>query len=151
MRAMRAEAQEAARQQARSQAEVLERQDDHMDALVEEFPEAAEAAAAKEEDSSDDDKPYDPEAHRAKKKELAKVDHSTMSYASFRKAFYIEVPEIKNMSDEDVEAYKKEMDGIKVRGKRCPRPIKRWTQCGLSDRLLAVVDKAGYTKPFPIQ
>ena len=43
------------------------------------------------------------------------------------------------------------MDGIKVRGKRCPKPIKRWTQSGLSDRLLAAIDKAGYVKPFPIQ
>lgn len=43
------------------------------------------------------------------------------------------------------------MDSIKVRGKRCPRPIKRWTQCGLSDRVLAAIEKAGYAKPFPIQ
>ena len=74
-----------------------------------------------------------------------------MSYASFRKSFYIEVPELKNMSDEEVEALRKSMDGIKVRGKRCPKPIKRWTQSGLSDRLLAAIDKAGYVKPFPIQ
>ena len=96
------------------------------------------------EDSSDDDRPYDPEQHRAKKKELAKVDHSTMQYGAFRKAFYIEVPEIKNMTDEEVEAYKKEMDGIKVRGKRCPRPIKRWTQCGLSD-------KVAHHQPRPVR
>uniref|UniRef100_A0A7S3AHJ0 RNA helicase n=1 Tax=Haptolina ericina TaxID=156174 RepID=A0A7S3AHJ0_9EUKA len=121
-----------------------------MDSLLEEFPEAAEATAEKEE-SSDDDKPYDPEQHRAKKKELARVDHSTITYAAFRKHFYIEVPEIKAMSDAEVDEYKKSMDDIKVRGKKCPRPIKRWTQCGLSDRLLAVIEKRGYTKPFPIQ
>lgn len=56
MRAMRAEAEEAARQQARSKAELLEAADDHMDALVEEFPEAAEAGN-KAESESDDDKP----------------------------------------------------------------------------------------------
>ena len=38
-----------------------------------------------------------------------------------------------------------------MRGKKCPRPIKKWTQCGLSDRLLAVIEKRAYSKPFPIQ
>ena len=57
----------------------------------------------------------DPEQYRAKKKELARVDHSQMTYAPFKKAFYIEVPEIKNMTDTEVEEYKKEMDGIKAR------------------------------------
>ena len=57
MRAMRAEAEEAKRLEARAHATVLETADDHMDSLLEEFPDAAEAVAEKEE-SSDDDKPY---------------------------------------------------------------------------------------------
>ena len=36
---------------------------------------------------------------RAKQKELPQVDHSTISYPSFRKSFYIEVPELKSMSE----------------------------------------------------
>ena len=88
---------------------------------------------------------------RARKKELPQVDHAQVSYPSFRKSFYIEVPELKAMTDADVEAVRKSMDGIKVRGKRCPKPIKRWTQSGLSDRLLGAIAKAGYTAPFPIQ
>ena len=90
-------------------------------------------------------------AARAKKKELPPVDHATIDYAPFRKSFYIEVPEIKSMTDEEVDALRKELDELKVRGKRVPRPIKRWTQCGLSDRLLAAIERTGYTKPFPIQ
>lgn len=39
-----------------------------------------------------------------------------MNYQPFRKNFYIEVPEIARMSDEDVANFRKEMDGIKVRG-----------------------------------
>ena len=50
-----------------------------------------------------------------------------------------------------VEAMRKELDGIKVRGKRCPRPIRRWAQCGLSDRLLAAIERQGFVRPFPIQ
>jgi ATP-dependent RNA helicase DDX46/PRP5 len=37
-----------------------------------------------------------------------------MSYGPFRKNFYIEVPEIARMSDEEVAAMRKELDGIKV-------------------------------------
>ena len=102
-------------------------------------------------DSDSEDEEESAVARAAKKKELPKVDHSTISYASFRKLFYIEVPEIKNMTEEAVDAYRAELDKMKVRGKRVPRPIKRWTQCGLSDRLLGAIEKAGYVKPFAIQ
>lgn len=40
------------------------------------------------------------------KKELAKVDHADMNYSDFRKAFYVEVPEIAKMTNEEVEAYR---------------------------------------------
>ena len=57
------------------------------------------------------------------------------------------------MSDEQVDALRKGngTDTITVRGKRCPRPIKKWSQCGLSERVLQVVDKQGYAAPYPIQ
>ena len=50
------------------------------------------------------------------------MDHSTIDYAPFRKSFYIEVPEIKRMSDEEVEKLRESMDGIKARDPR-PRPL----------------------------
>lgn len=40
------------------------------------------------------------------KKELAKVDHSGVEYLPFRKAFYVEVPEIAKMTNEEVAKYK---------------------------------------------
>ena len=40
------------------------------------------------------------------KKELAKVDHSGIDYTPFRKAFYMEVPEIARMTPEEVEQYR---------------------------------------------
>ena len=40
---------------------------------------------------------------------------------------------------------------IRIRGKNCPRPIKYFTQCGLSDRILKVLEKLGYEAPFAIQ
>jgi hypothetical protein len=40
------------------------------------------------------------------KKELAKVDHTTVEYKPFRKNFYVEVPEITKMTQEEIDAYK---------------------------------------------
>ncbi len=45
-----------------------------------------------------------------------------------RRNFYIEVPELARMSKEEVEEYRAELDGIKVRGKNVPKPIKNWHQ-----------------------
>lgn len=38
--------------------------------------------------------------------ELGKVDHTVIEYVPFRKDFYVEVPEIANMTKEEVEAYR---------------------------------------------
>ena len=74
-----------------------------------------------------------------------------MDYVSFRKNFYIEVPEIASMSTEEVDAYREELEGIKVKGVGCPRPIKSWPQCGVSKRTLDILKKCKYEKPTPIQ
>ncbi|XP_059470035.1 probable ATP-dependent RNA helicase DDX46 [Neocloeon triangulifer] len=85
------------------------------------------------------------------KKELAKVDHSKETYKPFRKNFYVEVPEISKMTQEEVDAYKEELEGIRVKGKGCPRPIKTWAQCGVSKKVLDVLKKQNFEKPTPIQ
>ena len=85
------------------------------------------------------------------KKELAKVDHSTMEYDSFKKNFYVEVPQIAKMTNEEVEAYRVELEGIQVKGKGCPRPIKTWAQCGVSKKEMDTLKKMSFEKPTPIQ
>lgn len=85
------------------------------------------------------------------KKELAKIDHNEIKYAPFRKNFYVEVPEIARMTHEEVEAYKEELEGIRVKGKGCPKPIKTWAQCGVSTKELNILKKLGFEKPTPIQ
>ena len=73
-----------------------------------------------------------------------------LRYMPFRKKFYIESREIASMSDEDLAALHKELE-IKIRGKRCPKPVERWNQVGLSDKFLATLTKNGFDKPFAIQ
>ncbi|KAL0274725.1 UNVERIFIED_CONTAM: hypothetical protein PYX00_002784 [Menopon gallinae] len=85
------------------------------------------------------------------KKDLAKVDHSAIDYMPFRKNFYIEVPEIAKMTNEEVEIYREELEGIRVKGKGCPKPIKEWAQCGVSKKVLDILKKSGFEKPTPIQ
>ncbi|CAL1528686.1 unnamed protein product [Lymnaea stagnalis] len=86
-----------------------------------------------------------------RKKDLGAVDHEKIYYASFRKEFYVEVPEIAKMTPEEVEALRNELEGITVRGKKCPKPIKTWAQCGVSKKVMDALKKHKYEKPTPIQ
>lgn len=87
-----------------------------------------------------------------KKKELPKVDHSKIEYQPFRKNFYIESPEIAAMTAEEVEAYRKnELEGVKLRGKDIPKPVKKWSHCGLPKLAYDVLTKLNYKPPFAIQ
>ena len=70
-------------------------------------------------------------AKKAKKKELASVDHSRIAYEPFRKEFYHPPPEVAEMTDDEAELLRLELDGIKIRGIDCPRPITKWSHCGL--------------------
>ncbi|CAF4414416.1 unnamed protein product, partial [Rotaria sp. Silwood2] len=85
------------------------------------------------------------------KADMIITNHDKIYYRPFRKDFYTVVPEIANMSDAEVAAYREELDGIKVVGKRCPRPIKTWSQCITSDKILQCLKKYSYEKPTPIQ
>ncbi|XP_029439721.1 LOW QUALITY PROTEIN: probable ATP-dependent RNA helicase DDX46 [Rhinatrema bivittatum] len=85
------------------------------------------------------------------RKLLEPVDHGKIEYEPYRKNFYVEVPELTKMSQEEVTAYRLEMEGITVKGKSCPKPIKTWVQCGISMKILGSLKKHGYEKPTPIQ
>jgi len=90
-------------------------------------------------------------ANNKQKEKVFKIDHNKITYASFRKNFYVEVPEIARMTQEEVDEYRTELEGIKVKGKGCPRPIKTWAQCGVSKKEMEILKKLAYEKPTPIQ
>ncbi|KAK7925220.1 hypothetical protein WMY93_007530 [Mugilogobius chulae] len=85
------------------------------------------------------------------RKVLEPVDHGKIEYESYRKNFYVEVPELAKMSPEEVIAYRAELEGITVKGKGCPKPIRTWVQCGVSMKILNSLKKHNYEKPTPIQ
>lgn len=70
-------------------------------------------------------------AKKAKKKDLAAVDHSRVNYEPFRKEFYIPPSEISAMTDEEADLLRLELDGIKIRGQDCPKPVTKWSHYGL--------------------
>lgn len=68
---------------------------------------------------------------KLKRRELPSVDHSKIKYEGFMKAFYHPPPEIQEMTNEEAEALRVELDNIKIRGVECPKPITKWSHCGL--------------------
>ena len=90
-------------------------------------------------------------SNQSKMKQIKSVTLADVTFKPFRKNFYIEVPELAQMSTEEVDAYRELLEGIKVKGKNCPKPIKNWAQAGLSRRVMDVLSKYNYQKPTPIQ
>jgi len=70
-------------------------------------------------------------AKKAKKKEMATVDHSRIKYEPFRKEFYVPPPDVAAMTDEEADLLRLELDSIKIRGVDCPRPVTKWSHYGL--------------------
>eukprot|EP00468_Gymnochlora_sp_CCMP2014_P005705 CAMPEP_0167750518 /NCGR_PEP_ID=MMETSP0110_2-20121227/6042_1 /TAXON_ID=629695 /ORGANISM="Gymnochlora sp., Strain CCMP2014" /LENGTH=1365 /DNA_ID=CAMNT_0007635861 /DNA_START=143 /DNA_END=4240 /DNA_ORIENTATION=- len=92
------------------------------------------------------------EKNKPKLKDLKPVDHSKMNYEPFRKKFYIESPEISAMTADEVKLMcKKELDNVRIRGKNCPKPIKKWVHCGLPKKIYRTLERLAYKKPFAIQ
>ncbi|CAG8473102.1 10632_t:CDS:10 [Acaulospora colombiana] len=88
---------------------------------------------------------------KLKKKDLAAVDHSQVKYEPFRKDFYIEPPEMHDLTPDQVDLIRVELGGIKIRGVDCPKPIQKWTHAGLPAACLQIIKKLNFEKPTPIQ
>lgn len=95
--------------------------------------------------------------HKLKKlqnkgKELDVIDHNTVNYLDFRKNLYKESEEIGKLSEEEIKEIRSRLDGIKVRGQNCPRPVLKWLQLGLPTTMMSIIeDVLHYEKPSSIQ
>lgn len=87
-----------------------------------------------------------------KEKELSIVDHSQVDYIPFRKDFYQESQTIKNLTEVEVQELRSQLDGIRIKGTNCPRPVSSWSQLGLSSTIMSLIEeKLEYPKPTPVQ
>jgi len=90
-------------------------------------------------------------AAKRKKKDIPKVDHAKAQYEPFRKAFYAESVELAEMTPEDVDNMRAELDNIKCRGIDVPKPIMNWSQGGFGAQTLEVIRAQKFEKPTSIQ
>ena len=87
---------------------------------------------------------------KMKRRTLHKVNHEEQDYITFRKKFYTPHPDITAMNPNEVEEFRRKLR-VRIRGKRCPRPIMSWHQTGLSTKLMFTLKRKKYEAPFPIQ
>ena len=79
------------------------------------------------------------EARIAQRKRILEgIDHSKVKYAPFQKDFYREVPELAGLTPQEITKIRQKLDGIKIRGRGCPAPIKKFYQCGFDLKLYAL-------------
>ncbi|KAL2017816.1 hypothetical protein VTK56DRAFT_1618 [Thermocarpiscus australiensis] len=90
-------------------------------------------------------------AAKKKKKDIPTIDYSKIELNPIRKNFWVEPLELSQMTDEEAAELRLELDGIKVSGKNVPKPVQKWSQCGLTRPILDTIEKLGYEKPTPIQ
>lgn len=90
-------------------------------------------------------------AAKKKKKDIPTIDYSKIELNPIRKNFWVEPYELSQMTEAEVQELRLDLDGIKVSGKDVPKPVQKWSHCGLTQPLLNVIDKLGYEKPTSIQ
>ena len=87
---------------------------------------------------------------KKKKKDLPTINYAKLDLEPFRKNFYTEPAELADMTEAELADLRLELDGIKVVGD-APKPVQKWSQCGLNVQSLEVIRKLGYERPTAIQ
>jgi len=81
---------------------------------------------------------------------LKAVDWEKVELTPFQKDFYVEHPEVAQMSDKDVEEWRTTY-AMRITGEDVPRPVRTFEEAGFPDYVLEEVKKAGFRTPTPIQ
>ena len=97
------------------------------------------------------DEPILAMAAKRKKKDIPTIDYTKLDLKPVRKNFWIEPQELNNMGEAELAELRMELDGIKVKGKDIPKPVQKWSQCGLPRQTLDIIEGLGFAKPTPIQ
>lgn len=88
---------------------------------------------------------------KKKKKDIPKIDYSKIELNPIRKNFWFEPYELSQLTEAEVVELRMDLDGIKVSGKDVPKPVQKWSHCGLTQPMSNVIGELGYEKPTPIQ
>lgn len=85
-----------------------------------------------------------------KKKELKSVDHSAIDYMPFTKNLYRVPRHLAALTNDEVVDRRAKLK-VRVRGHGAPAPVETFEECGVSERILKVLEKQGINKPYPVQ
>ena len=85
-----------------------------------------------------------------KKKELKAVDHSKVDYIPFTKNLYVVPRALATLTPDEVADRRGKLK-VKVRGQGAPVPVSSFEECGLSERLIGILENQDIKKPFPVQ
>lgn len=88
---------------------------------------------------------------KKKKKDIPKIDYTKIELNPIRKNFWFEPYELSQMTEAEVAELRMDLDGIKVSGKDVPKPVQKWSHCGLTQPISNAIRELGYEKPTPIQ
>jgi ATP-dependent RNA helicase DDX46/PRP5 len=99
----------------------------------------------------DNDDEFKATINKRKKKDIGTVNHAKVQYEDFRKNFYSESIELSELTAEEVELIRVDMDNIHCRGTDVPKPIQTWHQGGFGTQILDVIQDLKFTSPTPIQ
>jgi len=85
-----------------------------------------------------------------KKKELKAVDHSQIDYLPFQKNLYRVPRALAGLSNDEITNRRAKLK-VRVRGHGAPAPVSTFEECGLSERIVEILEKQGITTPYPVQ
>lgn len=85
-----------------------------------------------------------------KKKELTAVDHSKIDYLPFQKNLYRVPRSLASLSNDEITNRRAKLK-VRVRGHGAPAPVSTFEECGLSEKILQILDKQGIAEPYPVQ
>jgi hypothetical protein len=85
-----------------------------------------------------------------KKKELKAVDHSKIDYIPFKKNLYLVPRSLAALTTDEI-ADKRAKLKVKVRGQGVPAPVSTFEECGLSEKILTILEKQDISSPYPVQ
>lgn len=88
---------------------------------------------------------------KSKKKDIGQVNHAKMNYQPFRKNFYAEPLEISELTDEEVDELRADLENITVKGKDAPRPIQKFAQGGFGAQIMQIINELKFSTPSAIQ
>lgn len=82
---------------------------------------------------------------------LDTIDWSKETLVAFEKNFYKEHPEVKALSQSDVDRIRKEREITVIAGKDVPKPVTSFDQTSFPDYILKAINAVGFQAPTPIQ